>query len=235
MRDCGEASRFKRALVVAAHPDDAEFGCGGTVALWSRDGWQFHYLILTDGSKGSEDPEMTATRLAAIRQEEQQSAAAVLGVKEVVFLDFVDGELIYGPDVMREVVRHIRRVKPYAVFSSDPNQIVHNNFINHPDHRAAGMISLDAVYPIARNRPSFPELLGDGLEPHSAREVYLWSADAPNFQVDVTEVAELKFQALMQHRSQFAEIDTQVADWRERWSEENGEYVERFRRVELRL
>jgi len=104
MRECGEASRFKRALVVAAHPDDAEFGCGGTVALWSRDGWQFYYLILTDGSKGSEDPEMTATKLAAIRQEEQRSAAAVLGVKEVVFLDFVDGELVYGPEVMREVV-----------------------------------------------------------------------------------------------------------------------------------
>ena len=223
----------RRALVIAAHPDDAEFGCSGTAALWSRDGWEFYYLILTDGSKGSEDPDMTAARLTSVRRKEQQAAADVLGIKEVTFLNFVDGELTYNPQVMREVVRQIRRIRPYAVFSSDPNQIVHNSYINHPDHRAAGMISLDAVYPIARNRPSFPELLEDGLEPHSTREVYLWSADQPNFQVDVSSAIDLKLEALIQHKSQFVGMEEKVESWRERWVEDSGGYFERFRRIEL--
>ena len=223
----------KRALVVAAHPDDSEFGVGGTAALWSRNGWEFYYLICTDGSKGSDDSEMTPDKLVPLRREEQRAAAKLLGVKEVFFLDYVDGELAYTPQFMRDVVRHIRKVRPYAVFSHDPNQIVRNMFINHPDHRCAGTVALDAVYPMARNRPSFPELLAEGLEPHSTKEVYLWSTSEPTFEVDVTPVADLKFKALMQHKSQFVEIEERMRGWRDRWAEPDGRFLERFRRIEL--
>src|SRR3990172_2422549 len=166
--DDGDAPN-KRALVIAAHPDDSEFGVAGTAALWARDGWEVYYLICTDGSKGSEDPEMTAEKLVPMRRVDQRAAASVLGVKDVFFLDYVDGELTYTRELIRDVVRQIRKLKPHAVFTHDPNQIVRNLFINHPDHRCAGTVALDAVYPFARNRPSFPELLDEGLEPFSVR------------------------------------------------------------------
>lgn len=223
----------KRALVIAAHPDDAEFGCAGTAALWHRNRWQFYYLICTDGSKGSNDPEMTPEKLVPLRRQEQRAAAQVVGAKDVFFLDFVDGELAYTPEFMREVVRYIREIRPWAVFSHDPNQIVRNQFINHPDHRCAGIVALDAVYPVARNRLSFPELLAEGLEPHRVREVHLWSASEPNFEVDISEVADLKFQALMAHKSQFSDMEERMAAWRQRWVEPDGRYLERFRRIEL--
>ncbi|HEU4760147.1 MAG TPA: PIG-L deacetylase family protein [Dehalococcoidia bacterium] len=231
--DNGEETPAKRGLVIAAHPDDTEFGVGGTAALWSRDGWEFYYLICTDGSKGSEDPEMTAERLVPLRREEQRAAAKVLGVKDVFFLDYVDGELTYTRELMRDVVRYIRRLRPYAVFSHDPNQIVRNMFINHPDHRCAGTVALDAVYPIARNRPSFPELLDEGLEPFSVSEVYLWGASDTTLDVDVTSVADLKFRALMQHKSQFVGMEERMKGWRERWTEPDGRFLERFRHIEL--
>jgi LmbE family N-acetylglucosaminyl deacetylase len=223
----------KRALVIAAHPDDSEFGVGGTATLWSRNGWDFYYLICTDGSKGSEDPEMTPERLVPLRREEQRAAASVLGVKDVFFLDYVDGELQYTRELMRDVVRYIRKLRPYAVFSHDPNQIVRNMFINHPDHRCAGTVALDAVYPIARNRPSFPELLEEGLEPFSVKEVYLWGASEPTFDVDITPVTDVKFKALMQHQSQFAGMEERIKSFRDRWAEPDGRFLERFRRIEI--
>ncbi|MEE8369944.1 MAG: PIG-L deacetylase family protein [Dehalococcoidia bacterium] len=233
-RPAGEGEEGpKRALVISAHPDDADIGAGGTAALWSREGWEFYYLICTDGSKGSEDPEMTAEKLVPLRRIEQRAAAAALGVKEVFFLDNVDGELAYTKELMRDVVRHIRRLRPYAVFSHHPNQLVQNMFVNHPDHRCAGTVALDAVYPMARNRPSFPELLEEGLESFSVKEVYLWSASDPDFEVDITSVVDLKFGALKEHKSQFAEIEERMGRWRERWSEPDGRFLERFRRIQF--
>lgn len=223
----------KRALIVSAHPDDSEFGAAGTAHLWTRDGWEFYYLICSDGSKGTDDPEMTAEKLVPLRREEQRAAARVVGGKEVFFLDHVDGELTYTRDLMRDVVRHIRRLKPYAVFTHDPNQIVRNMFINHPDHRCAGEVAIDAVYPIARNRPSFPELLDEGLEPHSVKEVYLWTASDVNFEVDISDVLETKVEALRQHRSQFADFEEMSQRVRNFWREPDGRYLERFRRLVL--
>jgi LmbE family N-acetylglucosaminyl deacetylase len=223
----------KRALVVAAHPDDSEFGVGGTAAKWTQDGWEFYYLICTDGSKGSEDPAMTPEKLVPLRREEQRAAANVLGVKDVFFLDFVDGELTYTPDLMREVVRHIRRLKPHAVFTHDPNQIVRNLFINHPDHRCAGEVAIDAVYPIARNRPSFPELLGEGLEPYSVKEIYLWTASDVTFEVDITDTIDTKFEALRQHESQMGDMEEAAPRLRQFWSGPDGKYLERFRQIVL--
>jgi len=224
---------LRRALVIAAHPDDSDIGVGGTVTLWSRNGWEFYYLVCTDGSKGTEDPEMTSDRLVPMRREEQRAAAALLGVRDVFFLDYVDGELAYTPQLIRDVVRYIRRLRPYAVFTHDPSQIVRNMFVNHPDHRCAGTVALDAVYPFARNRPSFPELLDEGLEPFSVREIYLWNSSEGNFEVDITSVADLKFEALLLHKSQFIEMEERMKRWRERWAEPDGRFLERFRHIEF--
>ena len=223
----------KVGLIISAHPDDSEFGAAGTVYQWVQQGWEFYYLICTDGSKGSEDPEMTADVLVPLRRKEQKAAADVLGVKEVFFLDNVDGTLEYKPDLMREVVRIIRRLKPYAVFSHDPNHIVRNLFINHPDHRAVGTTVLDAVYPLARNRPSFPELLDEGLEPYSTKEVYLWTASETNFDVDITDVLEKKFEALACHESQIEDMEGMRQRLQQFWRDTDGRYVERFRRIVL--
>ncbi len=229
----GDKEGSRRALIISAHPDDSEFGAAGTVHLWSKEGWEFYYLICTDGSKGTEDPEMTPDKLTPLRREEQRAATRVAGGKEVAFLDHVDGELRYNRDLMRDIVRHIRKIKPFAVFTHDPNQIVRNMFINHPDHRCVGEVTIDAVYPIARNRPSFPELLDEGLEPFSAKEVYLWTASDTNFEVDISDVLETKIEALRQHKSQFDNFDEMQQRVRNFWKEPDGRYLERFRRLQL--
>ena len=220
-------------LVISAHPDDAEFGAAGTVYTWVQQGWEFYYVICTDGSKGSDDPSMTADVLVPLRQKEQRAAADVLGVKEVFFLDNVDGDLAYTTDFVRDIVRLIRRLKPHAVFSHDPNHIVRDMFINHPDHRAAGTVVLDAVYPLARNRPSFPELLDEGLEPYSAKEVYLWTASNTNFDVDITAALDKKFEALACHKSQIGDMEAMKKRLLKFWSDTDGTYKERFRRIVL--
>lgn len=223
----------KRALVIAAHPDDSEFGVAGTIALWAREGWQVYYLICTDGSKGSDDPAMTPEKLVPLRREEQRAAAAVLGVRDVFFLDYVDGELAYTREFARDIVRAIRTVRPHTVFTHDANQIVRNSFINHPDHRCAGTVALDCVYPLARNRPTFPELLDEGLAPHSTQEVFLWSASDINHSVDITGVIDLKLEALSKHVSQIAEMETRLDQIRSFWKSEDGRYLENFRRIPI--
>ncbi len=231
--DTGE--RPKVALAVAAHPDDADFGCAGTAHLWSKEGWDFYYLVCTDGSKGSNDPSMTSERLVPMRRKEQRAAGDLLGVKDVLFLEgFVDGEMEYSRRLLGEVVRHIRMLKPYAVFCHDPTQIiVRNTFINHSDHRAAGLAAVDAVYPSARDRLNFPEHLEDGLETHNVKEIFIWGSDQPNFTVDITDIVETKIQALLRHTSQFGEGGEFLKFVRERWKGEDGRYTERFRRVVL--
>ena len=226
-----EPEGLKRALVVAAHPDDADFGAAGTAYLWSRDGWEFYYLICTDGSKGTEDPEMTPEKLIPLRRKEQKAAAKVAGVKEVFFLDHVDGELRHNRDLMREIVRYIRKIQPHAVFTHDPGQIVRNMFINHPDHRCVGEVTIDTVYPIARNRPSFPELLSEGLEPFSVKEIYLWTASETTFEVDISDVLDKKFEALSKHKSQFSDFDGMRDRVKLFWRDPDGRFLERFRRI----
>ncbi len=228
-----EAARPKRALVVAAHPDDAEFGCAGTVALWSRNGWEFYYLVCTDGSKGSNDPEMVPERLIATRRQEQREAAQLLWVKEVFFLDYVDGEVTYSRELVRDIVRYIRLLRPDAVFTHEPAQIIASRAINHPDHRAVGEATLDAVYPMARTRPAYPDLVAEGLEPHRVSDVYLWNSSEPNFEVDITDVLELKIQALLCHRSQIHDPERLTENLRQRLRSDEGRYRERFRHIQL--
>jgi len=224
----------KIALTIAAHPDDPDFGSAGTAHLWSQQGWDWYYLVCTDGSKGTEDVSLTRDRLVPMRQREQRAAAEVLGVKDVFFLDqFVDGELTPGRELLGAIVRVIRQLKPYAVFTHEPSQLFHrNSFVNHSDHRATGLTTVDAVYPAARDRWNFPEQIDDeGLETHKVKELYIWGSDEPNFATDITDVVETKIQALLRHHSQFGEGEEFLKFVRERWKGEDGRYTEQFRRI----
>ena len=222
----------KRALVIAAHPDDADFGAAGTAFLWTRAGWEFFYLVCTDGSKGSDDESITPAQLVETRRQEQRDAAKVLGVKDVFFLDYVDGELTQSRRFLGDVVRAIREVRPDAVFTHDPEAvIVRDSFINHSDHRITGLTAIDAVYPAARDRLNFPEHVAAGLAPHKVRQVYIWGSERANFEVDITEVIDVKLQALAAHGSQFGEDF--VRTLLERWRTPEGRYVESFRRVQM--
>lgn len=207
----------KRAMVIMAHPDDPEFFCGGTVALWSAAGTEVTYLILTNGNKGSDDPKMTPERLAAIRKEEQQAAADVLGVKRVLYLDEPDGELQPTLNLRMRVVAEIRRHKPETVIGPDPSRYFYADIrINHADHRAAGVVTADAVFPAARNRMYHPELLELELEPHVVKQLYLAGAEQPNHWVDISDVFDTKVKAILCHTSQITEPENVAERIRER-------------------
>ncbi|HSX42620.1 MAG TPA: PIG-L deacetylase family protein [Candidatus Saccharimonadales bacterium] len=204
----------KIVLGIAAHPDDLDFGAGGSMARFVADGAEVYYLILTDGGNGSEDRQTTSEHLCRIRQQEQQNAAAKLGVKEVFFLGYPDGTLRNTLDVKRDVVRVIRRVKPDTVVMWDPSCMysVEQGLVNHPDHRASGEAALDAVFPLARDHLAFPELLDEeGLEPHKTATVLMMNFDTYNFAVDVSSTLETKFQACAEHVSQVADMDERRA------------------------
>ena len=228
-------------MVIVAHPDDAEFGVAGTVAKWTRRGTTFVYVICTDGSKGTDDPALTPERLVPLRKVEQRAAAKVLGVEEVVFLDHEDGTLQPTLELRRDISRQIRLHKPDAVFCPDPtSRFMRGDYINHPDHRAAGEAALCSIFPDARNRWMYPELLRDeGLEPFAVKEVYLSGSLAPTVWVDIAETLELKILALAQHRTQPDAIDPGVADMIRGWAKMYAEgqpmqAAEAFKRFVLR-
>lgn len=199
----------KIILAVGAHPDDIDIGCAGTVAKYISEGVVVYYLVLTDGSKGSEDPKITAKELIKIRKTEQQKAADLLGVKKVFLLDFVDGELENTPALRKEIVKIIRQVKPNIVICWDPTLYYDENrmFINHPDHRIAGEATMDSVYPFARNTRTFPELLDEGLAPHVVEELLIINFSKANYFVDVSANIERKLKALSFHKSQFKDME----------------------------
>lgn len=228
------AGEHRRALVIAAHPDDADFGAGGTACLLAQAGWEVRYLVLTDGSKGSDDPSFTAASLIETRQREQRDAATALGVAECRFLPFTDGELLYTREALGAVVREIREFQPFAVYTHDPEPVViQEGFINHADHRATGLLAVDAVYPAARDRMNFPEQIAGGLETHHVRELYLWGSNTPTYDVDISAVEETKIEGLLRHRSQFPDRDQFLEMARNFWQEPDGRVLERFRRVVL--
>ncbi|MFQ5617039.1 MAG: PIG-L deacetylase family protein, partial [Anaerolineales bacterium] len=159
----------ERVLVISAHPDDPDFGAAGTVACWAKSGAKITYVIVTDGSKGSSEPDMTSKELIEIRETEQRAAAEVLGVAEVVFLGYEDGRAANTIELRRDLVRQIRLHRPDVLITHDPAaRIINNRYINHPDHRAVGDAALDAVFPLARDRLNFPEHEAEGLEPFKA-------------------------------------------------------------------
>ena len=192
-------------LVVMAHPDDAEFSAGGTLARWTGAGARVSYCVCTDGEKGTSDPRRDPRAVAEERIAEQRAAARVLGVEEVVFLGHPDGVLQPTLELRRDVVRVIRRVRPEAVLCSDPTRRFGPGYINHPDHRAAGDVALDAVYPSARDPLVFPELVEEGLAPHKVTQVFVANPTEPNCLVDISGTLERKLDALRQHRSQITD------------------------------
>lgn len=230
-----------RVLVVLAHPDDPEFFCGGTIARWAASGREIAYCLLTRGDKGSDDDNLSTKELAEIREVEQRAAAKVLGVHEVMFLKELDGYVLPTLDLRRDIVRVIRQVKPKVVITCDPTNFFPSNYyINHADHRAAGQVTLDAVYPAARSALYFPELSQEeGLQPYKVREVYVAGAQHPNITVDITQFFNQKVAALSEHRSQIKDITALEERMRKRMLDpesppDDPRYIERFRRIELR-
>jgi LmbE family N-acetylglucosaminyl deacetylase len=186
------------ALVVTPHPDDAEFSIAGTVARWVKEGKDVIYVVCTNGDKGTNDPDMKPGLLARIREQEQLAAARVLGVREVIFLRHPDQGLEDTPEFRKQIVRLIRMYRPEVVATSDP----YLRYIWHRDHRIAGQVVLDAVFPYARDLHAYPDLLLDGLQPHKVKEVLLWAADDVNYLSDISETFDLKMAALLCHKSQ---------------------------------
>ena len=202
-----------RVLVITAHPDDSEFGAGGTVAKLAREGKDVTYVIATDGSKGSSDRAMTPARLAAIRQEEQRNAARTLGVERVEFLGYPDGELEDTAAFRRDITREIRRWRPDLIITQNPHR-TYNLYASHRDHRTVAGVVLDCVYPLARDHMAFPELLPE-FEPHKVGEVYVMSWEHPQLVVDITDTMDLKLKALTCHVSQvgdFKGVEQRVRD-----------------------
>ncbi|HEU4863219.1 MAG TPA: PIG-L deacetylase family protein [Candidatus Limnocylindria bacterium] len=228
----------RRVLVAAAHPDDIEFGAAGTIARWVGEGASVRYLVATRGDKGSDDPRADVAALVELREREQRAAAAEIGVDGVDFLDEPDGQVQASLELRERITRAVRAWQPEVVMTHDPTVLfVNNEWVNHPDHRAVGQSTVDAVFPTARDPLNFPEHLAAGLEAWKVAELYLWSTNEANQIVDIGETLERKVAALGHHASQFRAFDD-IARWVRRRSEELGDRTgyraaEGFRRVTL--
>ncbi|MGB6836197.1 MAG: PIG-L deacetylase family protein [Dehalococcoidia bacterium] len=226
-----------RAMVVVPHTDDAEFLVAGTAALWAREGTEVTYVIVTNGDKGSDDPGMTSEQLVVIREGEQRRAAASLGVKEVLFLGYEDGMLEPTLQLRRDLTRVIRAHRPHTLVTFDPTtRFITDNYPNHPDHRATGDAAVDAVFPAARDRLTFPELLDEGLEPHKVKELWLGAGSSANHWVDIEPVLEEKIAALRMHESQLSRfpLEELIPEMSKAMAEGGPyTYAESFRRLVL--
>jgi len=228
-------------LVILAHPDDPEFFCGATLAKWAREGHHITYQLITCGDKGfneSTPAGMTTDALCAIRHEEQLAAANVIGVDAVHFLDTADGYLVPDLNLRREIVRVIRKFKPDILVSCDPQTLFATYGINHPDHRAAGQVVMDAVFPAAGSPVFFPELLLEGYDPHMPKEIWCSLTMQHNVKVDVTDTWQIKLDAILKHKSQVGDVDKFLERMKARRTEdsteENPRYEEHFRIVKYR-
>ena len=231
----------KRAMSIHAHPDDQEFSVGGTLAKWAQAGCEIISVIITSGDSGSNDVTKDGNykqELAELREKEQLAANEVLGVKETVFLHYSDGELEPTIALRRDLTRLIRQFKPDTVTTGNPEGWFYGDeYINHPDHRAAAQAACEAVFPSAGTRLIFPDLLTAGYEPHDVRRLYIHGTEKSNTWVDITETMDAKIKALQQHASQ---IDpNEVGKWMTEWAEEDGKehgmkYAESFKVMVLR-
>jgi len=230
----------KVVLGVAAHPDDLDYTASGSMAAFAAAGADVYYLILTDGGKGSSDRSMTTERLRDMRREEQRSAGKIVGLKDVFFLDYPDGALENTQGLKRDIVKIIRQVKPDVLVALDPLEVYSgaSGLINHPDHRAAGQAALDAVYPLARDHMTFPELLEQGFEPHVTPTVLLAGFDPQkqtNFAVNITGTIDLKFKALQAHESQFGSLEALAASMRRNAAKLGAPYAYNFAEGFIRI
>jgi LmbE family N-acetylglucosaminyl deacetylase len=198
---------LQRILVVTAHPDDVDFGAAGSVATWTDAGIEVSYCIVTDGDAGGFDLEVPRAEIPRIRRAEQTAAAAVVGVTDVYFLGYPDGRLESTLDLRRDLSRVIRMVQPQRVLAPSPVRDFRRLFASHPDHLAAGEAAMCAVYPDSRNPFAFPELVAEGHEPWTVREIWLMSGGEPDQFVDVTDTIDRKIKALLCHVSQLPDPD----------------------------
>jgi LmbE family N-acetylglucosaminyl deacetylase len=233
-------------LVVAAHPDDPDFGVAGTAARLASEGHSVHYLMCTSGDAGSEDPSVPTAELMRVREAEQVAAGRILGLTAVHFLRFPDGELEPNLALRKALVRQMRRLKADVVLCQDPRSLVDedNTYLNHPDHRAAGQAALDAAFPGAGNPSAYRDLLAEGFEPHKVREVWMYFTGGRhvNHWVDITDTIEQKIRALEAHTSQIGDWAASGGLRREmlKWGEDTAsksplecKYAEGFQRIVL--
>ena len=224
---------FASALVIFAHPDDAEFMCGGTIAAWADEGTEVHYCVVTDGSAGSNEPGATREGLIPIREAEQRAAADVLGVQSLTWLGYRDGELEVNLETRKAVTRVVRSIRPEVIVAPDPSRLwFGSGYINHWDHKQAGLLALSAVMPDAPTRLQFPELLDEGIEPFEVPNLWLSTEDPDTF-VDVTKTIDRKIASLRCHASQgTGDADTEkwVREQARKHGERSGsEYAEAFK------
>ncbi len=226
-----------QVMVVTPHPDDAESGVAGTVALWTREGKDLVYVVCTNGDKGTKDVNVKPEQLVRIREQEQMAAAKLLGVSKVHFLRYPDQGLEDTPEFRKEIVRLIRIYRLDTVLTTDP----YRRYIWHRDHRITGRVTLDAIFPYAGNHHAYPDLIDESLQPHRVKEVLLWGTEDPNYRSDITGTFDLKMAALRCHNSQVAsapfsesELQERFLEWHKQAAEgENFELAEAFHRVEI--
>ncbi len=227
----------KRAdiLVITPHPDDAEFGVAGTAVHWVREGKVVVYVVCTNGDKGTDDIKIKPENLAKIREKEQLEAAKILGIKDVIFLRHPDQSLEDTPEFRKEIVKLIRLYRPEIVVTADP----YRRYIWHRDHRIVGQVTLDAVFPYARDIWAYPDLLEEGFKPHSVKEIWFWASENINYRSDITETFDLKLKALRCHKSQIkesfsAEMEKWLCERAESMAEgEKFKLAEGFHRAEI--
>jgi LmbE family N-acetylglucosaminyl deacetylase len=222
--DAPEPPAPERVMSIHAHPDDQEFTVGGTLAKWARAGSHIVTVCLTSGGAGSNEwtpTDMTREKLVTIREDEQRAACRVLGVAETIYLGYEDGMLEPSIALRLEVTRLIRRHRPTVVLCGDPTVRYYGNiYLNHPDHRAAADVALDAVFPSAQTRLIFPELIDEGLEPHHVETVWIHGAEKPDTWVDISDTLAVKLAALKEHKTQMGEWDP--TEMITEWSREQG-------------
>ncbi len=227
-------SNVHRVLVIMAHPDDPDITCGGTVIQMARQGIEVTYMILTNGDKGNHNPLITRNQLIAMRKEEQRAAAALCGVKQVLFMGEEDGFLRPTRSLRKRVTREIRRLRPDLIICPNPDRyLVGDNYINHPDHRNAGLVALEAIFPAADNPMFYPDMDDEGYLPHKISQLYVVGHEEMNVEIDITQDIDLKIQAILCHKSQFGDPQEAERRWRERWGERQADgsirYFERFK------
>ena len=228
----------KEILVILAHPDDPEFFLGATIARWIKAGHRIRYVLLTKGDKGANDESMSGEDVAQIRLREQDAAAQSLGVASVDYLDYEDGYIIPDLEMRKKIVRAIRKYRPQILVTCDPgNLFPSQQYINHPDHRNAGQVVVDAVFPAAGNRLFFPDLLEEGLKPHEVEEVWMSLTNAPDVTLDVTDHWDDKITALKCHASQIGDPDAfekRMLNRLQQAEDIDFKYEERFRCIKFR-
>ncbi|GAC1423412.1 MAG: PIG-L family deacetylase [Ktedonobacteraceae bacterium] len=239
-----ESEQNKVVMVIVAHEDDAEFACAGTIAIWVREGWDAYYVICADGGSGGPDDATDVSptarqRIVETRKHEQRNAGTALGLKNVYFLGYPDGQLEASLEMRRDIVRLLRQRKPSRVICQSPDRSWTPSYIlqrDHRDHLIAGRATLEAIYPASQNPWDFPELMQEGLQPHKVSEVYIAGAPVQNFAIDITPVIDIKMQALRAHVSQFEngtlEVEQMIRDFGKETGKKYGyAYAEEFHLV----